>query len=139
MHLRNGVCACEPLDSSATYFAVSMTEELSVTFCQLNVCRVLNTGGPDQDGHITIHSDLRIAHTITKFGAPLCELVTTNEPQVGWDTPSFYFLNPRHTARDPKTRADKKPALRASPRCFDHTRLGTVSGGILMSFRTYNA
>ena len=27
---------------------------------------------------------------------------------------------------------------RASPRCFDHIRLGTGSGGILMSFRTYN-
>ena len=116
-----------------------MTEELSVTFCQLNVCRVLNTGGPDQDGHITIHSDLRIAHTITKFGAPLCELVTTNEPQVGWDTPSFLLPQPpTHRARRENARARETANRRTSPRCFDHMRLAMAYGGILMSFRTYN-
>ena len=108
MHLRNVVCAREFLDSSATYFAASMTEVLRVLFLEIKSSFALNKEVIDQMVHRAISFLLRIAYAITKFGAPRDDRVTTNEPQVGWDTPSFYFLKPRHTAGDLKTRAREK-------------------------------
>ena len=60
--------------------------------------------------------------------------------QLEWWAPPFFF-----TSASPDTRAQPKNASaretatrRTSPRRINHTRLGTDSGGILMSFRTYN-
>ena len=101
MHLRNVVCAHEFLDSSATYFAVSMTEVLRVLFLEIKSSFALNKEVIDQMVHRAISFLLRIAYAITKFGAPRDDRVTTNEPQVGWD-PSFL---PPHS-----------PTYRARPR-----------------------
>ena len=101
MHLRNVVCAREFLDSSATYFAVSMTEVLRVLFLEIKSSFALNKEVIDQMVHRAISFLLRIAYAITKFGAPRDDRVTTNEPQVGWD-PSFL---PPHS-----------PTYRARPR-----------------------
>ena len=102
MHLRNVVCAREFLDSSATYFAVSMTEVLRVLFLEIKSSFALNKEVIDQMVHRAISFLLRIAYAITKFGAPRDDRVTTNELQVGWDTPSFL---PPHS-----------PTYRARPR-----------------------
>ena len=102
MHLRNVVCAHEFLDSSATYFAVSMTEVLRVLFLEIKSSFALNKEVIDQMVHRAISFLLRIAYAITKFGAPRDDRVTTNELQVGWDTPSFL---PPHS-----------PTYRARPR-----------------------
>ena len=131
MHLRNVVCAREFLDSSATYFAVSMTEVLRVLFLEIKSSFALNKEVIDQMVHRAISFLLRIAYAITKFGAPRDDRVTTNEPQVGWD-PSFlpphsptYRARPRNaSARETAT----QPTCRAQSTTKNWERVLAASG-----------
>ena len=92
-----------------------MTEVLRVLFLEIKSSFALNKEVIDQMVHRAISFLLRIAYAITKFGAPRDDRVTTNEPQVGWDTPSFLPPHsPTYRARPRNAIDEKRSSIRAA-------------------------